>query len=56
MDIILDSSAPEVGTARIITSEYPDGGDGLPKICQRSSTTMAIEFDQFQDPEGGIEK
>ena len=52
----LDSSAPEVGSAIITTSEYPDGGDGTPKLCQRSSTTMVVEFDGFFDPETGIEK
>ena len=55
MDVVLDVTAPEVGTAAVVTSEYPNG-EVTPKVCQRSSTTMKIEFHDFRDLETGIDR
>ena len=56
VDLILDFTPPDVGTAYIVTSAYPDGGDGLPKLCQLAVTTMAVAWEGFNDTDTPIER
>ena len=55
-EIVLDVSAPDPGSLIIGTSERLGEEYVTPKTCQRSSTTMAVEFSGFDDPESGIER
>ena len=55
MDVQLDATAPVAGSAIIVTSEYLNG-ELSPKVCQKSTTTIALMFDGFVDPETGIDR